>query len=207
MMWVYLCIPRHIHCSCSTVMSYTHIATCMYPNLFAVLFLQSLYTPFKSNNYVWVGQINIGTLVVKGYKYKFVDDSPALTKSYSVAVSCPLVLWLLMEFKEKKKKQKRTTTWTNGKNYNFGQMWYFSAKFGIQLSLTYKIIELKVRTGFSNVRGEYKYHSNPYIQGTTVPCDIIHSALHAHVCVQCTTKVTPFAFSYQVLIQLQQALS
>ena len=33
-------------------------------------------------------------------------------------------------------------------------------------------LKLKVRTEFSNVWGEYKYHGNPYIQGTTVPCDI-----------------------------------
>ena len=31
--------------------------------------------------------------------------------------------------------------------------------------------KLKIRTEFSNVWGEYKNHSNPYIQGTTVPCD------------------------------------
>ena len=36
-------------------------------------------------------------------------------------------------------------------------------------------LKLKVRTEFPNVWGEYKYHSNPYIQGTTVPCDIIAS--------------------------------
>ena len=30
-----------------------------------------------------------------------------------------------------------------------------------------------VGTEFSNVWGEYKNHSNPYIQGTTVPCDRI----------------------------------
>ena len=28
-------------------------------------------------------------------------------------------------------------------------------------------LKLKVRTEFPNVWGEYKYHSNPYIQGTT----------------------------------------
>ena len=33
-------------------------------------------------------------------------------------------------------------------------------------------LKVKVRTEFPNVWGEYKYHSNPYIQGTTVPCDI-----------------------------------
>ena len=34
-------------------------------------------------------------------------------------------------------------------------------------------VKIKVKKGieFSNVRGEYKNHSNPYIQGTTVPCD------------------------------------
>ena len=32
---------------------------------------------------------------------------------------------------------------------------------------------MKVRTEFSNVWGEYKNHSNPYIQGTTVPCDMV----------------------------------
>ena len=31
-------------------------------------------------------------------------------------------------------------------------------------------LKVKVRTEFSNVWGEYKNHSNPYIQGT-VPCD------------------------------------
>ena len=30
---------------------------------------------------------------------------------------------------------------------------------------------MKVGTEFSNVWGEYKNHSNPYIRGTTVPCD------------------------------------
>ena len=33
--------------------------------------------------------------------------------------------------------------------------------------------KLKARSEFSNVWGEYKNHSNPYIQGTTVPCDYI----------------------------------
>ena len=32
---------------------------------------------------------------------------------------------------------------------------------------------IKSRTEFSNVWGEYKNHSNPYIQGTTIPCDIV----------------------------------
>ena len=38
------------------------------------------YEPLSLYYKVWVGQINIGTLVVKGLK--FVDDSLALTKSY-----------------------------------------------------------------------------------------------------------------------------
>ena len=33
-------------------------------------------------------------------------------------------------------------------------------------------LKLKARSEFPNVCGEYKNHSNPYIQGTTVPCDI-----------------------------------
>ena len=33
-------------------------------------------------------------------------------------------------------------------------------------------LKLKVRSEFSNVRGEYTHHGNPYIQGTTVSCDI-----------------------------------
>ena len=57
-------------------------------------------------------------------------------------------------------------------SYSFGQKWYFSAIFGIQLSnrhvLCCKIIsqnnlKLKVRTQFPDVWGEYKYHGNPYI--------------------------------------------
>ena len=45
-MWECLCIPRHIHCSCSMVMAQVHsvmhisIPTCL-------LFLQSLYVPFN----------------------------------------------------------------------------------------------------------------------------------------------------------------
>ena len=35
--------------------------------------------------------------------------------------------------------------------------------------------KVKVGTEFSNVWGEYKNHSNHYIQGTTVPCDIAHA--------------------------------
>ena len=38
-------------------------------------------------------------------------------------------------------------------------------------SLSQRNLKLKVRTVFQNVWGVYKYHGNPYIQGTTVPCD------------------------------------
>ena len=34
-----------------------------------------------------------------------------------------------------------------------------------------KSLNVKARSEFPNVWGEYKNHSNPYIQGTTVPCD------------------------------------
>ena len=33
-------------------------------------------------------------------------------------------------------------------------------------------VKLKAISEFPNVWGEYKNHSNPYIQGTTVPCDM-----------------------------------
>ena len=35
-----------------------------------------------------------------------------------------------------------------------------------------KDLKLKARSKFPNVWGEYKNHSNPYIRGTTVPCDL-----------------------------------
>ena len=43
--------------------------------------------------------------------------------------------------------------------------------FSFQTFSAIKSLKVKVRTEFSNVWGEYKNHSNPYIQGTTVPCD------------------------------------
>ena len=45
-------------------------------------------------------------------------------------------------------------------------------------------LKLKVRTEFPNVWGEYKYHGNPYIQGTTVPCDIYTLYMSAVQCSQ-----------------------
>ena len=59
---------------------------------------------------------------------------------------------------------------------------HFSA-FHFQHDLCCKIIKseidlkLKARSEFSNVWGEYKDHSNPFIQGTTVPCDIPPSCI------------------------------
>ena len=55
-------------------------------------------------------------------------------------------------------------------------------------------LKLKVRTEFPNVWGEYKYNSNPYIQGTTVPCDYVYSTLtsiFAPVLYTCSTGSSP----------------
>ena len=37
--------------------------------------------PLSSCTNVWLGPISIGTLVVKGLTYKFVDESPALNET------------------------------------------------------------------------------------------------------------------------------
>ena len=34
-------------------------------------------------------------------------------------------------------------------------------------------LKLKARSEFPNVWGEYKNHTKSYIQGTTVPCDVL----------------------------------
>ena len=44
-------------------------------------------------------------------------------------------------------------------------------------------LKLKVRTVFQNVWGEYKYHGNPYIQGTTVPCDYIYMYMYMYIAI------------------------
>ena len=58
---------------------------------------------------------------------------------------------------------------------------------------------------FSNVWGEYKYHDNPYIQGTTIPCDVqckksadqIQSLVTDHECgLYTVTAQEPFWCQY-----------
>ena len=49
-MWVFLCIPKHIHCTVHEVQQHDGTSTQWYayhyPSLFPVLFLQSLYVHF-----------------------------------------------------------------------------------------------------------------------------------------------------------------
>ena len=45
-MWLCLCIPQHIHCSCTVVMVQVHCVMHIL-NLFSVLVLQSLYVPLQ----------------------------------------------------------------------------------------------------------------------------------------------------------------
>ena len=54
-------------------------------------------------------------------------------------------------------------------------MWYYSAQFGIQLSLDIHCAAIcrKLRTEFPNVWGEYKYHGNTCIQGMVLPYPVI----------------------------------
>ena len=55
-----------------------------------------------------------------------------------------------------------------------GQKWYFKKIFATQLSFdvlyceSWNNLKLKVATEFWE---GYKYHGNPYTQGTAVPCD------------------------------------
>ena len=42
-------------------------------------------------------------------------------------------------------------------------------------------LKLKARSELPNLWGEYKNHSNPYIQGTTVPCDVHVSGMFVAV--------------------------
>ena len=44
-----------------------------------------------------------------------------------------------------------------------------------------KVLKLKGRSEFSNVWGEYINHSNPYIRGTTVPCDDTDSLVQSFI--------------------------
>ena len=79
-------------------------------------------------------------------------------------------------FKKKKKKKKNVQHRQNGVIIFTCGTEIFCMLFSFQIfsALKSSYLKVKVRTGFSNVWGEYKNHSNPYIQGTTVPCDIIY---------------------------------
>ena len=88
----------------------------------------------------------------------------------------------LREFNDKKKKKKNNMD--KMQKLNFVIIWPKSdnlMKYLVhRLLLTCFVLsnrkidlKLKARSEFPNVWGEYKNHSNPYIQGTTVPCDIM----------------------------------
>ena len=69
--------------------------------------------------------------------------------------------------------------------YNFAQNIYFSERFGTQLifdmycAVNSKKLEIESKNCISKCMGTcYKYHSNPYIQGTTVPCDTLTIIVH-----------------------------
>ena len=65
---------------------------------------------------------------------------------------------------------------------------YFSERFGTQLifdmycAVNSKKLEIESKNCISKCMGRiytcYKYHSNPYIQGTTVPCDTLTIIVH-----------------------------
>ena len=124
---------------------------------------------------VWMEPINIGTLVVK-LNVIICGRVPSLYRNLCrYQVLCAVVLRLL-SFKEEKEH--------HGQNAEIkfviicpksGNIWYTDY---LRHVLCCKIIKtqidlkLKARSEFPNVWGEYKNHSNPYIQGATVPCDI-----------------------------------
>ena len=67
-------------------------------------------------------------------------------------------------------------------------------KIGILVKdLVHSLLKLKVRTVFQNVWGEYKYHGNPYIQGTIVPCDSLRKLLNQRKAV--TSSSSPLALA------------
>ena len=90
-------------------------------------------------------------------------------------LSCLLALWLLSSTTRRRKR----TPW---QKLNFVIIWPKSGN--LMKYLVHRLhvlccqiiksqidLKLKARSEFPNVWGEYKNHSNPYIQGTTVPCD------------------------------------
>ena len=87
-----------------------------------------------------------------------------------------LALRLLSYVSSRRRKRRRK----NGKNifgYNIHIWCSFTEIFGIQFSfhilsaIKSSKLKVKVRTDFLMYGENTKYHSNPYIQGTTVPCD------------------------------------
>ena len=101
----------------------------------------------------------------------------------------------LREFNDKKKKKKKKkNTMDKMQKLNFVIIWSKSGN--LMKYLVHRLLfvlccqiiksqidlKLKARSEFPNVWGE---HSNPYIQGTTVPCDIIYTSqarqIHVHV--------------------------
>ena len=132
---------------------------------------------FRLYTNVWVEPINFGTLVVKGLTEIFVDKFLASTVQIPSFVYSGTMVIELREFNDKKKKKKKNTMDTMLK-LNFVIIWPRSGSlmiFGTQITFdmfcAVKSLKVKARSEFPNVWGEYKNHSNPYIQGTTVPCD------------------------------------
>ena len=136
---------------------------------------------------VWLGLIIIGTQVVEVLTRKFGVESLALTKTcpdtnfhvywyYGYWVTC------LQEEEEEEEEEKHGQ---NGKNifgYNIHIWCSFAEIFGILFSfhMLSAIKLLKVESESTNwvflmYGGNTNYHVNPYIQGTTVPCDILHT--------------------------------
>ena len=104
---------------------------------------------------------------------KFWSGVPSFNRNLSRhQLSCLLVLRLLSYMSSRRRRRKHGQ---NGKNifvYNIHIWCSFTEIFGILFSFhilsAIKDLKVKVRTEFPNVWGE---HSNPYIPGTTVPCE------------------------------------
>ena len=102
----------------------------------------------------------------------FVDNFLASTKPVQIPSLFAVVLWLLSYASSTTRRRRKRTPWTKF-FYNLAKRYWFNEIFGTQITFDmFCAMKLKVRSEFPNVWGEYKNHSNPYIQGTTVPCDI-----------------------------------
>ena len=58
-------------------------------------------------------------------------------------------------------------------------------------------LKLKARSEFPNVWGEYKKHSKSYIQGTTVPCDVLRECYNI---VEIIRGTLPYRVEVSVII-------